>query len=46
MDDLWSTLIAALQREFSDISDVDDAVRIVVRLGVAIILGGLIGFER
>ena len=46
MDDFWSTLIAALQREFSDISDVDDAVRIVVRLGVAIILGGLIGFER
>ena len=46
MDDFWSTLMAALQREFSDISDVEDAVRIVVRLSVAIILGGLIGVER
>lgn len=46
MNEFWSTLGTALQREFSDISDVDDAVMIVVRLGVAALLGGMIGFER
>jgi hypothetical protein len=33
-----------LQQEFSDIGNVADAVMIVVRLSVAVVLGGIIGF--
>ena len=46
MSEFWSTLSTALQQEFSDIDDLADAVMIVVRLGVATVLGGLIGYER
>ncbi|MEM6499156.1 MAG: MgtC/SapB family protein [Pseudomonadota bacterium] len=40
--DLWATVVA----EFSDISDLADAVRISLRLLVAALLGALIGLER
>lgn len=46
MLDIWSSLIVTLQQEFSDINDLDEGVRIVVRLLVASVLGGLIGYER
>ncbi len=46
MLDIWSSLTATLQQEFSDINDLDEGVRIVVRLLVASVLGGLIGYER
>ena len=36
----------AVQAEFSDLGDVDDITRIVVRMLVAIVLGGLLGYER
>ena len=35
-----------LAEEFSDLPDVEQATRIVVRLVLAAILGGLLGFER
>jgi len=35
-----------IQQEFSDLGDVEDITRIVVRLLVAIVLGGLLGYER
>jgi len=38
----WLTI----QQEFSDLGDVDDITRIVLRLLVAIVLGGLLGYER
>lgn len=40
--DVWATVVA----EFSDISDLADAVRISLRLLVAALLGALIGLER
>ena len=40
--DIWATVVA----EFSDISDLADAVRISLRLLVAALLGALIGLER
>lgn len=46
MTELWSTLVYALQEEFSDINDLNEGVQIVVRLLVASVLGGLIGYER
>jgi len=36
----------AVQAEFSDLGEVDDITRIVVRMLVAIVLGGLLGYER
>lgn len=36
----------AVQEEFSDLGEVDDITRIVVRMLVAIVLGGLLGYER
>lgn len=46
MNDFWSIAAAALQQEFSDMNDIEDSVRIIVRLLVAMLLGGLIGYER
>ncbi len=36
----------AVQKEFSDIPDIAELTRTCVRLFMAILLGGLIGFER
>lgn len=36
----------AVQKEFSDIPDITELTRTCVRLFMAIVLGGLIGFER
>ena len=38
----WLTV----QLEFSDLGNVEDITRIVVRLLVAIVLGGILGYER
>jgi putative Mg2+ transporter-C (MgtC) family protein len=35
-----------LRQEFSDIPDVGNAARIVLRLGIAALLGGLLGLQR
>ena len=39
---IWTTIT----QEFSDIPDAAEATRIVLRLGMAILLGAAIGFER
>jgi putative Mg2+ transporter-C (MgtC) family protein len=41
-DDIWSTV----REEFTDIGDGAGIVRIVVRLCVAVVLGGMLGWER
>jgi putative Mg2+ transporter-C (MgtC) family protein len=41
-DEVWSTVYA----EFTDIGDGAGIVRIVVRLCVAVVLGGVLGWER
>lgn len=33
-------------REFSDLNDPSDITQVVMRLGLALILGGVVGFER
>ena len=38
----WLTI----QHEFSDLGNVEDITRIVVRLLVAVVLGGMLGYER
>lgn len=41
-EEVWSTLV----REFSDVPDAATITRITVRLTVAAVLGGILGFER
>jgi putative Mg2+ transporter-C (MgtC) family protein len=43
---MWNTVIQTLQSEFSDIPDVEQLTRIVLRLSLAAALGGALGFER
>lgn len=46
MDSWWQQAGAALQAEFSDITDAGQLTRIAVRLFMAALLGGVLGFER
>ena len=42
----WQQISQTLASEFSDVPDLGQATRIVVRLGLAAVLGGLLGWER
>jgi putative Mg2+ transporter-C (MgtC) family protein len=42
----WNTVGATVASEFSDIADVEQFTRVVLRLIVAVFLGGLVGLER
>jgi putative Mg2+ transporter-C (MgtC) family protein len=42
----WARSLAVLQVEFSDLGDAQDITRVCVRLGVALLLGALLGYER
>src|SRR5690606_27529645 len=46
MHDALSIIWSTLAQEFSDVTDLADATRIAVRLLMAVVLGGLIGYER
>lgn len=42
----WQQVWSTIQYEFSDLGDVEGITRVVVRLLVAVLLGGLLGYER
>ncbi|GAB7530148.1 MgtC/SapB family protein [Pseudomonas sp. 3A(2025)] len=42
----WQEVVTTLQSEFSDITDVSQLTRVTVRLSIAALLGGILGFER
>ncbi|WP_053843624.1 MgtC/SapB family protein [Paracidovorax avenae] len=46
MTEWWDVILATTAGEFSDLPDLEQATRIVVRLGMAGLLGGLLGWER
>jgi putative Mg2+ transporter-C (MgtC) family protein len=46
MNDIWSSVRAALRDEFSDLPDAGEVTRVIVRLLMAVLLAGLIGYER
>jgi putative Mg2+ transporter-C (MgtC) family protein len=46
MSEIWLEIWTTVRSEFADIPDVGEATRIVLRLGMAVILGGLLGYER
>lgn len=42
----WDTIRSTIAEEFSDVSDVEQLTRLVVRLALAALLGGLLGLQR
>jgi putative Mg2+ transporter-C (MgtC) family protein len=46
MGDAWQRIGRVIASEFSDIGDLEQATRLVVRLVLAGLLGGLLGLER
>ena len=46
MEEVGHAVLRALQDEFADVPDIEQATRIVVRLVIAAALGGLLGWER
>ncbi len=46
MGDTWDVVVTTIRYEFSDIKDVGEFTQIAVRMLMAVVLGGLIGFER
>lgn len=46
MSEIWLEIWSTVRSEFADIPDVGEATRIVLRLGMAVVLGGLLGYER
>jgi putative Mg2+ transporter-C (MgtC) family protein len=46
MNAWWQEVGATLQAEFSDITDASQLTRITVRLVIAAVLGGVLGWER
>ena len=43
---MWDTIIDTLVSEFSDVPDAGQVTRIVLRLVLAALLGGILGYER
>jgi putative Mg2+ transporter-C (MgtC) family protein len=43
---MWSRIADTLAAEFSDAADVEQVTRILVRLLLAALLGGILGYER
>ncbi|NSX15816.1 MgtC/SapB family protein [Cupriavidus taiwanensis] len=46
MESVWTEILRAFRAEFADVPDAAEATRILVRLCMAVLLGGLIGYER
>jgi putative Mg2+ transporter-C (MgtC) family protein len=46
MNAWWHEVWLTIQQEFSDLADASQVTRICVRLLVAVLLGGLLGYER
>ena len=43
---MWNQVVATLAEEFADIPDIARVTRIVLRLVLAALLGGMLGYER
>ena len=42
----WDVVLATIASEFSDLSDIEPAMRVTIRLLLAAVLGGVLGYER
>jgi putative Mg2+ transporter-C (MgtC) family protein len=43
---VWEVIVATVADEFSDINDIEQNTRVGVRLVLAVLLGGVLGYER
>lgn len=43
---MWNRIVETVVAEFSDIADVEQTTRILIRLLLAAVLGGVLGYER
>ncbi|MDP1932299.1 MAG: MgtC/SapB family protein [Gammaproteobacteria bacterium] len=43
---IWDTILNTIGAEFSDLSDIEMGTRITLRLLLAALLGGMLGYER
>jgi putative Mg2+ transporter-C (MgtC) family protein len=43
---MWNTILETLRSEFSDAPDAEQVTRILTRLLLAALLGGVLGYER
>lgn len=43
---MWQEILITVQHEFSDLPDVEQVTRVVVRLMMAVLLGALLGYNR
>ncbi|SOY60362.1 putative Mg(2+)transporter transmembrane accessory protein, MgtC family [Cupriavidus taiwanensis] len=46
MESVWTEIFRTLRAEFADVPDAAEATRILMRLCMAVLLGGVIGYER
>ena len=46
MNAWWQEVVETLRSEFSDITDASQLTRVTIRLVIAAVLGGILGFER
>jgi putative Mg2+ transporter-C (MgtC) family protein len=43
---MWAQIWTAIVQEFSDLGSVGDITRVLMRMTLAVLLGGLLGYER
>lgn len=43
---MWETVLSTLRAEFSDVPDAEQVTRILTRMMLAALLGGVLGYER
>src|SRR5688572_6675572 len=43
---MWEKIIATLHSEFSDLADPADLTQVLVRLSLALVLAGVVGYDR
>jgi putative Mg2+ transporter-C (MgtC) family protein len=46
MDNWWNVVGRTIASEFADVHDIEQLTRVVLRLGLAALLGGLLGWQR
>jgi putative Mg2+ transporter-C (MgtC) family protein len=46
MDNIWQQIVNTFAAEFSDLKDVSEITTVIIRLFMAALLGGILGFER
>lgn len=46
MAEVWNEVLSSIRADFSDLPTVGEVTQLIVRLGLAAVFGGILGFER